>query len=61
IKLGGPIYYNGKKLIKEYLCDKDRKVEISDIDEALKISFLSSFIFLLLGIFLKYGKFFSWW
>lgn len=54
IKLGGPIFYNGKKFEKEYLGDKDRKVELSDIDEALRISFLSSFIFLLFGIFFKY-------
>ncbi|MCM8766695.1 MAG: adenosylcobinamide-phosphate synthase CbiB [Candidatus Omnitrophica bacterium] len=63
IKLGGPIYYNGKKFEKPYLGEKDRDVKIQDIDVSLKISFLSSFLFLILGVILKYGNFriCPWW
>ncbi|MFN4228075.1 MAG: cobalamin biosynthesis protein [Candidatus Ratteibacteria bacterium] len=63
IKLGGPIYYNGKKLEKPHLGDKDRKVKIEDIDISLKVSFLASFLFLTIGVILKYGKieFCPWW
>jgi len=50
IRLGGPIYYQGKLLTKSYIGDNGKKVELSSAKEALSISMITSLFITFLGV-----------
>lgn len=54
IRLGGPSTYDGKLSEKPYLGENKRSVGHLLINEALAISFMSSFLMLSLGVLLKW-------
>lgn len=51
IRLGGPSFYQGIEIIKPYIGEEKRKNSILDIEKSLTISFTTSFLMLLLGVF----------
>ena len=53
IRLGGPCKYEGKLFNKPYLGENKMSVGPSSINEALKISFIVSFLMILMGVLLK--------
>jgi len=54
IKLGGKWLYGGKVSIRPYIGDDKRKIKISFINEALRISFITSFLIVFIGVILKW-------
>ncbi|MGB9677224.1 MAG: adenosylcobinamide-phosphate synthase CbiB [Candidatus Ratteibacteria bacterium] len=52
IKLGGINYYNKVMIFKPYLGDEIEKLNLNHIIESLKITYLTSFIFLIFNFFI---------
>jgi len=54
VRLGGPSFYHGKEVIKPYIGEGKNEVKLSCITSALNISFITSILILLIGVFLKW-------
>jgi adenosylcobinamide-phosphate synthase len=54
IRLGGGAFYQGKFVEKQYIGKDIKKVDIFLINEALKISFVTSFLMLITGVLFKW-------
>ena len=54
VRLGGSSFYKGKENIKPYIGEDRRKIEPCLINRALELSFITSFLMLSLGVFLKW-------
>jgi adenosylcobinamide-phosphate synthase len=54
IRLGGASYYEGIKNIKPFIGNTGEKIKSSCISEALRISFITSFLMLLMGLGIKW-------
>ncbi|MBL7170496.1 MAG: cobalamin biosynthesis protein CobD [Candidatus Omnitrophica bacterium] len=53
VRLGGVNYYKGKKILKPYLGEGKRALEIDDINRASKLAFLTSLIFAVIVLLIK--------
>lgn len=54
IRLGGGAFYQGKFVEKQYIGEDKRKIDAFLINEALKISFVSSILMLVTGVLFKW-------
>lgn len=54
IKLGGLNYYNSKPIIKPFIGDDINTLEMEHIKESIKISYICSTVFLIIGILLTF-------
>lgn len=54
IRLGGPWFYQGEVCIKPYIGEEKRAIQPFLINEALKISFIVSFLMLVIGVILRW-------
>ncbi len=54
IRLGGGAFYQGKFVEKQYIGEDRRKVDAFFINEALKISFVTSVLMLIIGVLFKW-------
>ncbi len=53
VRLGGVNYYKGKKILKPYLGEGKRALEIDDINRTSKLAFLTSLIFAVIVLLIK--------
>lgn len=63
IRLGGPNYYHGKLVEKDYIGDELREIDIDCIDKANSILFTTDIIIIIIVFLFEIGVFyeFSWW
>ncbi len=54
IELGGPVSYQGEVFFKPYIGKEKQKPKISFINDSLKISLISSILFLFIGVIIKW-------
>ena len=54
VKLGGGAFYQGRWISRPEIGEEKRKINAALINEALKISFLTSFLMLLIGMGVKW-------
>lgn len=54
IRLGGGAFYQGKFVEKQYIGEDKKKVDAFLINEALKFSFVTSFLMLIIGMLFKW-------